>query len=396
MQNKMAKVSSTLLAVLQRETDRIRHNPAYRFLLFIGPLVGIFMLYFLFRQGAVKELPIAVVDQDHSSLSTKIANNLDASSDVQVTVHALDLFQAQKFLEEGEVEAIVFIPKETEKKVYQGNESPIPVYINGVNVLKAGLIQRSVLTTLKTISGGAQLKKLLLAGKSEQEAMTRIVPVQIQKHVLFNPYTNYTYFLSSAMLYVMLYLFVFLSSVYTLGNELKRGTGLDLLSKSNQSVRMAIAGKMIPYTLIFSGFAMLINYLLFEVEGMPINGNFTVLFVGQFVTIISYQLMGLIFMGTTSNLRLALSIASAYSMIGITFSGLTFPLEAMPHFAQYVSAIFPFTWWEKLVISQGLRGAPLKDALPYICYILIFQVISLFFLSGYKKHLSDSKYWGKS
>ena len=99
---------------------------------------------------------------------------------------------------------LVLIPKETEQKVFQGNEAPIPVYINGVNVLKAGLLQRSILTTLKTISGGAQLKKLLLTGKTEKDAMNRIVPVQIQKHVLFNPYTNYTYFLSSAMLYVML------------------------------------------------------------------------------------------------------------------------------------------------------------------------------------------------
>ena len=389
-------MKTPIFAVIIREVERIKHNPAYRFLLFFGPLAGIALLFFIFHQGTVKEVPIAFVDQDHSSLSVKIANSLDASPEVAVVLHAQDMFHAKKMIDKGVVEAIVLIPHETEKSVFQGIENPLPVYINGTNVLKAGLIQRSVLTTLKTISGGIQLKKLMLAGKSKQEAMARIVPVNIQKHVLFNPYTNYTYFLNSAMLYVMLYLFVFLSSIYTLGNELKRGTGKNLLETSNNSVRLAVVGKMFPYTVIFSGFAMLINLILFHIEGMPLNGNFLVIFFGQFVTIITYQLMGLIFVGATINLRLALSLGSAYSMMGITFSGLTFPLEAMPKTAQIFAALFPFTWWEKLVISQSLRGAPINDALPYICYILAFQLLAFCFLSAYKRHLGNSKYWGKT
>jgi len=140
---------------------------------------------------------------------------------------------------------------------------------------------------------------------------------------------------------------------------------------------------------------MFINFLLYEVGGMPLNGNFLIIFLGQFVTIITYQLLGLIFIGVTSNLRLAMSFGSAYSMMGITFSGLTFPLEAMPKIAQIFATLFPFTWWEKLVISQSLRGAPIKEALVYICYILIFQVLAFCFLPVYKRHLSDSKYWGK-
>ena len=388
--------SHPIFAVILRETERIKQNPAYRFLLFGGPLTGILLLFAIFHEGVVKELPIAVIDKDNSSLSVKITNALDASSDVAVIVQVQDLFQAKKMLEQGAIDAIVLIPNKLEKSVFQGIEAPIPIYINGTNVLKAGLIQRSVLTTLKTVSGGIQLKKLMLAGKNKKQAMAQIVPVNIQKHVLFNPFTNYSYFLNSAMLYVMLYLFVFLSSIYTLGNELKRGTGKNLLETSNQSVRLAVAGKMFPYTIIFSGFALFINILLYKVEGMPLNGNYLVVFLGQFVTIITYQLMGLIFIGVTINLRLALSLGSAYSMMGITFSGLTFPLEAMPKIAQILATLFPFTWWEKIMISESLRGAPLKEVLPFIIYILLFQLLALCFLNLYKRYLGDSKYWGKS
>lgn len=393
----MMKIKNApILAVAGREIERIKHNPAYRFLLFFGPMIGIALLFFIFQQGTVEKLPIAVVDRDNSSLSVKITNALNASQGTAVAIQSQNIFEAKEMLENGRVEAVVLLPFEMEKSVFNGIEAPIPVYINGTNVLKAGLIQRSVLTTLKTVSGSIRLKKLMMGGKSEQEAMAQIVPVNIQKHILFNPYTNYSYFLNSAMLYVMLYLFVFLSSIYTLGNELKRGTGKSLLAAGNSSVRLAVAGKMLPYTLIFSGFAVFVNFLLYRVGGMPLNGSFLIIFIGQFVTIVTYQLMGLIFVGATINLRLALSLGSAYSMMGITFSGLTFPLEGMPKVARILAALFPFTWWEKLMVSQSLRGAPSREALVYICYVLVFLLLSLCFLPVYKRYLSDKKYWGKA
>ncbi|WP_430936909.1 ABC transporter permease [Saccharicrinis sp. 156] len=380
---------------MNREIDRIKQNPAYRFLLLGGPLVGILLLFFIFHHGVAKQLPIAVLDQDGSSLSIKINNALNASPDVQVIAGTQDIFQAQEWLKQGAIHAIVLLPGNLEKKVFQGLEAPVPVYINGTNVTVAGVVQRSVVTTLSTISGGIQLKKLMLSGNNKAQAMARVMPVNIQKHVLFNPYVNYGYFLNSAMLYFTLFLFAFMASVYSFGNELKRGTGLDLLQAGNNSVRFAIAGKMLPYTLIFSGFSMFIAYLLYEVEGMPLKGNFLFIFFGQFIAIISYQLMGLMFVAVTTNMRLSLSVGSAYIMMGITFSGLTFPLEGMSEFVKLVSAIFPFTWWEKLMISQSLRGAPIRETLPYICYLLIFMLMGMAWFKTYKRCLSDKKHWGK-
>ena len=153
--------------------------------------------------------------------------------------------------------------------------------------------------------------------------------------------------------------------------------------------------KMLPYTIIFSGFAVFINYLLYIVDGLPLNGNYLLIFGGQFVTIITYQLLGVMLIALTSNLRLSLSMGSAYAMMAITFSGLTFPAEGMPKFVRFFTALFPFTWWEKIMISQSLRGAPVREALPFLCYILIFWVVALCTLPRYKLCLSHPKYWGK-
>lgn len=386
--------SHPLQKVLFRETKRIKHNPAYRFLLFTGPLLGIILLFFIFEQGTPKELPVAIVDRDNSSLSNQIKNAVEASPDVRIFAVTPDVLRAEKWLQKGQIQAFVLLPKELEKNTYCGLTASVPLYINGTNVTTAGVIQRSLLTTLETISGKIQLQKLALSGKNLNQSAAQIMPVKLQKHVLFNPYMNYSYFLNSAMMFFMLFLFAFMSSVYTFGNELKRGTGKSLLAAGNNSVRLAVAGKIFPYSVIFSVVAIIINFLLYEIEGMPLNGQFLLLFFGQLITIISYQFLGLLFVAVIKNLRLALSVGSAYMLMGITFSGITFPIEGMPKFIKVFTALFPFTWWEKLFISQSLRGAPLNEALPYLCFILLFLVVGVASLSAYKSALSNSKYWG--
>jgi len=147
-------------------------------------------LFFIFEQGVANELPIAVVDQDNSSLSIQISNALNASPDVKVVANLHDMFKAEEWLIQGRVEAIVLLPNDLEKKVSLELETPVPEHINGTNVTVAGAIQRSVLTTLQTISGKIQLKKLALEGNNRERSMARVMPVNIQKHVLFNPYSN--------------------------------------------------------------------------------------------------------------------------------------------------------------------------------------------------------------
>lgn len=394
--NKMQTLKNhPILSVINREAERIKHNPAYRFLLFGGPLIGILLLFYIFHQGVAKDMPIAIVDQDHTPLSIQIGNAINASPDVAVVAAANNLAEAEEWMKKGLVQGIVVLPDNLHKNIIQGVEAPVPVYINGTNVTVAGIVQRSLLTTLATYSAGIQLTKSGMAGNNREQAMARVMPVSIQKHVLFNPYANYGYFLNSAMLYLILFLFAFMSSVYSFGNELKRGTGPSLLEASGNSVRLAIAGKALPYTVIFAGFAMLIAYLLYVVEGMPVNGSFLLLFIAQLITIVVYQLLGVMMVSVTRNMRLSLSIGGAYLMMSVTFAGLTFPMEGMPALARAATAIFPFTWWEKILISQSLRGAPLREALPYLCYILVFMLIGFASFKWYKRSLANPDHWGK-
>ena len=92
--------------------------------------------------------------------------------------------------------------------------------MSGVNILTNGLITKDLQTTVTTFGVGIQLQILMKQGLTEAQAMSQAMPVRFDKHVLFNPYTNYGYYLSPSFMPMMIMIFTVLATVFD-------GEGLD-------------------------------------------------------------------------------------------------------------------------------------------------------------------------
>jgi ABC-2 type transport system permease protein len=187
--------------------------------------------------------------------------------------------------------------------------------------------------------------------------------------------------------------FIFLGSVYALGMELKEGTAGDLIALSNNNVTVALVGKMLPYTFLYFMDLMVMNIFLVKTLGTPVRGNLFFILVSEFLLIISYQLLAILFLKLTANLRLSLSLGSAYTMMALTFSGLTFPVMAMPLIAKLFSMIFPYTFWLRIFMSQTIKGEPLSEVItPFLAFIP-FILGGILSFPGMKRKLTHAKYW---
>ena len=60
-------------AVLQRELVRMTHQPMYLTLMLVLPLLSFAFFALLFNQGVARNIPIAILDEDHTTLSRKVA-----------------------------------------------------------------------------------------------------------------------------------------------------------------------------------------------------------------------------------------------------------------------------------------------------------------------------------
>jgi len=386
-------MNTPLFLVIRRETARIADSWVLIFSTLIAPVTAFLIIIWLFSSGVVRDLPIAVVDQDHTAFSSKVTRMVDATQVCKVRWRLNSVDEARHLMEAGKIDAIVVLPGDLEKKLLDNEATPIAVYINNTNVVKGGALKSGLYSTLSTISAGVKVQIAVKKGQTPSQAIEKARPVKVNFHLLFNPFGNYSYFLVLGLLPLLAVVFIFLGSVYALGIEFKEGTAGELISLAENRVGVALIGKMLPYTFLFFMDMMIMNIFLIRTLGTPLKGSLMAILLSELLLIISYQLLAILFLKLTANLRLSLSLGSAYTMMALTFSGLTFPSMAMPLLAKLFSLIFPYTFWLRIFMSQTLRGEPITEVVVSFLAFIPFILGGFLAFPGIKRKLTHSKYW---
>lgn len=382
-------------AVLQRELVRMTHQPMYLTLMLVLPLLSFAFFALLFNQGVARNIPIAILDEDHTTLSRKVAQMIDDTPTAMVAYDIQDIDEGERLMREGRVMAIVQIPAFFEKCILSNTQTHIENYVSGTNITVNGLLSKDIQTAVTTFSAGIQLQLLTKQGLTERQAMAQLMPVRFDRHVLFNPYINYGYYLSPSFLPMMLLIFVVLTTVFSIGTELKNATAREWLRTADDSVGAALLGKTLPVTVAMFLLSLVMFVIIFKVVGTPLNGSLGVILTGTLLFIMSYQAISVLIVSLLANLRLSLSIGGGYSVLAFTFSGLTFPIMAMWEPMQWLSRLFPFTYYTDLFVDQMLRGAPVVCSLPDLGWMSLFVVLPLLCLPRLKRVCTEQKFWGR-
>lgn len=382
-------------AVLQRELVRMTHQPIYLTLMLVLPLLSFAFFALLFNQGVARNIPIAILDEDHTTLSRKVAQMIDDTPTAMVAYDIQDIDEGERLMREGRVMAIVQIPAFFEKCILSNTQTHIENYVSGTNITVNGLLSKDIQTAVTTFSAGIQLQLLTKQGLTERQAMAQLMPVRFDRHVLFNPYINYGYYLAPSFLPMMLLIFVVLTTVFSIGTELKNATAREWLRTADDSVGAALLGKTLPVTVGMFLLSLAMFVIIFKVVGTPLNGSLGVILTGTLLFIMSYQAISVLIVSLLANLRLSLSIGGGYSVLAFTFSGLTFPIMAMWEPMQWLSRLFPFTYYTDLFVDQMLRGAPVVCSLPDLGWMSLFVVLPLLCLPRLKRVCTEQKFWGR-
>lgn len=382
-------------AVARRETRRLIHQPMYLVLMVVLPVVSFSFFAILFGQGAIRNVPIAVFDQDNTTLSRKVVQMIDETPTAMVSYGIQDMVEGERLMREGKVMAIIQIPAFFEKSILSNSQTHLENYVSGTNITVNGLLSKDIQTAVTTFSAGIQLQLLMKQGLTERQAMAQLMPVRFDKHVLFNPHINYGYYLAPSFLPMMLMIFVVMVTTFSLGTELKLSTSREWIETAGDSVWAALIGKLLPITVVMFLIGLVMLIVNFKIVGTPLNGSLAMILVGTLFFILSYQSISVLIVSLLANLRLSLSIGGGYSVLAFTFSGLTFPIMAMWEPMQWVSWFFPFTFYTDLFVDQMLRGTPWVYSLPDLGYMALFIVLPMLCLPRLKRVATEEKFWGR-
>jgi ABC-2 type transport system permease protein len=381
--------------VFAREWRRMRSERFYPLFLLVLPLLSFAVLCTIFHQQVPRNLPVVVCDEDHSALSREISRRIEATPSMKIVAVVDDFSQGRSLIMTRNAYALILIPAGTAREVGRGITAEIACFYNAQFTLPGSLITKDLSQLTATIAAGIDVRRRQGQGESGAAARAHAEPIHIDPHALFNPGLNYVYFLLATLLPTMLQLFILITAIQAIGSELKEKTASEWLAEAGFSTWRAVLGKLLPQTIhyVFLGMFMLI--LLFHWLAVPVRGSLGMIAVGTVLFVLSYQAIGLFLVAWFANLRMATSAAAFYGAPAFAFTGVTFPMMAMPFLGKFWGGILPLTYYLRLLVGEALRGMPAGEALTECLILLAFVVIlSLVSLSRMGRVMRESRYWG--
>ena len=106
---------TNIISVFKYEVSEIGKNRVYLTTLLILPLATLLFFGVMFGRGSIANLPIVVVDNDHSSTSRQLIAMVNATRGIEVTFSSTSTIEAEKLLRRGDAYGIIFIPEGVER-----------------------------------------------------------------------------------------------------------------------------------------------------------------------------------------------------------------------------------------------------------------------------------------
>jgi len=365
---------NTVWRVAAREMKIMYYKPIYFYSTIIVFSVSCIFFLSLLHKGQPEKMPIAVVDEDQSSISRRVVHELNATQSVEVEAVCYDFVEAREAMQQGKVYAILVIPDHFYADMLDFKRPTLTFYTNMAYTLAGTTAYKQLLTFGNLISGAFQREVLRKKGLPDHLIMQRIQPIAIDAHLLSNPTSNYSVYLSSIILPGILGLIVLIITIYTLGLELKWKTSRELMAEARGNISCALIGKFLPHTFLYCMLGWTLNILLFRILAFPMVGKLWHLQVGMFLFVLAMQAMGTTIVGLLPVLRDALSIGALYGMLGFSCSGFTFPVSGLLPVLRAFVNLFPLRHYFRIFANEALFGNPLVDSVQMMLYMVLFFV----------------------
>lgn len=341
------------------------------------PAATLALILWLFSAGIPAGLPIAVVDEDHSSSSRELIRRMAAVRGLALTAQPASLDAAQPLVRSGAVYGIVHIPPHWERDRLRNAPQPVVVYDNAQFSLAAGIVGGDVRAAVASMAADRAVAGEARFGGGFAQAATRLNVIQADLRTLFNPTLSYEAYLAGMLLPVVLHLFAVIAAVSVLGREFRDRTVDAWLASAGNSIPRAVLGKLAPVLAVYLVLALIVVVTLAGWRGWPPAGSLMLWYAALAALMLVSVAVAVMLVGATANLRLALSVAGFYVATGLAFSGFSYPLLAMGEAAQWWSRLLPYTYYLPVQQGQWLGGASSAAWGRGMAPLLLFIVVPL-------------------
>lgn len=353
------------------------------------------LLYsWIYNNEVVHEVPVAVVDNSHSSLSRRFVRQCDASPDVRIKCHAADIDEAKRMMSRQEVKGIYYIPSDFATRINRMEQATVSVYCD----MSLMLMYKAVFQTATIVSQdmGRDIQIRLSGNYTAREDEITTQPLAYEEVPIFNPTGGYGNFILPGVLMLILQQTLVLGIGLAAGTAREKNRFRELIpmSRHYRGMFRIVTGKSMCYFMIY---AVLAAYLTMIVP--RIFGFIAMAHARELTGIMIPYLLACIFFGMTVSClvryRENVMLLVVFMSVPLLFmSGVSWPQSNIPGVWQGVSWIFPSTFGVRAFVRVSSMGATLDDVLTE--YRILWLQVAVYFITAcavyrYQIYLSRRK-----
>lgn len=389
----MKTVCNQLGLIFRRELRIFAHRPLFLFTMIVAPVLYLVFFTTLMYDGLPTKLPAGLVDEDDTHITHIVTRILGSMEETELTARYPSFTEARRALQRGEIYGFFYIPRGLTEDAIANRQPRLSFYTNETYFVPGTLLMKDLRYACE-LSGLALTRETLYGkGLTEQQAMGILQAIVIETHPLNNPYLNYSVYLSNILLPGILILLVMLSTTYTIGLEWKRGTQRELYALSGYSSTVALVGKLLPQTVLFSLIFIFYDVYFYKFLIFPCNSGIGAMMLLGVITVLASQAFGVFLFGAfIGQMRLSMCLCSLWGILSFSLAGFTYPVSAMSGFLQGLSWLFPLRHYYLIYVNQALDGYSILYVWKSVVALLTFLLLPCTVLWRYRAAFLKYKY----
>lgn len=343
-----------LMALLRKEIKLMKRNPIIPKIILAMPVM-VMLVIPLVANLDVRNVNVAVVDNDHSQLSRRIIADMNAGASLTVSAICNSHDLAMSAIENGTADVLLTIPQNYSKEMVS-RMVPVDIEANGVNATKGMLGARYV---AQSVSG--TLRQWMAQYNSISPSFDNEVVYR------FNPTLNFRNYMIPALIVVLLIIICGFLPALNLVDEKENGT-IEAMNVTPVSRFTFVLSKLIPFWLagiLVVTVGMAIGRLVY---GLAPAGNIGAIYLAAALFSLVMSGLGVIIANKSATMLQSIFVMFAIIMIFQLMSGLFTPIRSMPVWAQNITYAIPPRYFIEIMRSVYLKGATVAELwLPYLC-----------------------------
>lgn len=335
-------------------------------LIFFGAILVYPIIYPIpYSSEVLKDIPVGVVDLDHSQLSRKLMRMLEAHEFLHITSRPTSLTEARDQFYRGVINGVVVIPEDFTRNIFRGKQATVSAYCDASYFLLYRQILTGVIYSTSTLSAGVEIKRMMAKGFTRGQAMAARDPLPLISFPLFNPAGGYaSYVVPPVMLLILQQ--TLLIGIGMLGGTAREQKGRHFLVSDDKpdGAMSYVLGKGAAYLSLYIVHAIYFFVVLFRFYRFPQRGEPLELLLFMLPFLISVILLGMTLSTLFRNREISMVALLFTSIPTLFLAGFSWPVESIPQWLRMLSFLIPSTVGIDGFLKLNIMGATLREVGP--------------------------------